>query len=82
MSGTTQQQVGGVAVTVTLPVATWNTIIDILARQPWGKVNGLILSIAQPMQAQVNTAMAPPPAPNGHVVSGAPNGFDIEAPAP
>jgi hypothetical protein len=77
MSGTRQQDIGGIPVSVTLPVATWNRVVDILGRSPWHDVNQLILAIAQPMQDQVNraqTPMAPPLRPNGedHAEAGLP----------
>lgn len=53
MSGT-QQDIGALPAMVTLPIARWNMVLEILGAQPWREINPLIMDMHRQLQGAVN----------------------------
>ena len=50
-------------VAITMPLGAWQTVLEILNQQPYGKVAALIASIIEQANRQQMSASAPPPMP-------------------
>lgn len=53
MSGT-QQDIIALPAMVTMPIAQWNQVLEVLGKHPWVEVNPLIVNIHRQMQDAVN----------------------------
>lgn len=58
MSGT-QTDVINLMAMVTLPIARWNQVLEVLGAQPWREVNPLIVDIHRQIQDAVNAQSMP-----------------------
>ena len=57
MSGT-QTDVTSLMAMVTLPIARWNQVLEVLGGQPWRDVNPLIVDIHRQIQDAINAQTA------------------------
>lgn len=58
MSGN-QQDITTLPAIVTMPIARWNQVLDILGTQPWREVNPLIVDLHRQLQDAVNAQRQP-----------------------
>lgn len=54
MSQTTQQDITVLPAMVTMPIARWNQVLEVLGTRPWIDVNPLIVDIHRQIQDAVN----------------------------
>jgi hypothetical protein len=55
----TQIDVTSLMAMVTLPIARWNQILEVLGTQPWREVNPLIVDVHRQIQDAVNAQSGP-----------------------
>jgi len=53
MSGS-QQDITTLPAMVTMPIARWNQVLEVLGGQPWREINPLIVDIHRQIQDAVN----------------------------
>jgi hypothetical protein len=59
MSGTQQQDISALPAMVTMTVAQWNQVLEVLGAHPWREVNPLIVNVHRQIQDAVNAGLGP-----------------------
>lgn len=59
------QDVSGLLATLTMPIAQWNRVMEILSREPWREINPLLMDLHRQLEHVVRAHMHPPAPPNG-----------------